>query len=47
MMNIVAWRDGDTLLSVVIPRAKHRPDCYFADDGSKLLVSQVLSTWPD
>ena len=39
MMNIVAWRDGDTLLSVVIPRAKHRPDCYFADDDSKLLVS--------
>ena len=28
MMNIVAWRKGDEFLSVVFPRAKHRPDCY-------------------
>ena len=28
MMNIVAWRKGDDYLSVVFPRAKHRPDCY-------------------
>ena len=28
MMNIVAWRKGDEYLSVVFPRAKHRPDCY-------------------
>ena len=28
MMNIIAWRSGDTLLSVVLPRRKHRPDCY-------------------
>ena len=28
MMNIVAWRNGDEYLSVVFPRAKHRPDCY-------------------
>ena len=39
MMNIVAWRDGDTYISVVIPRAKHRPDCYFAEGDDKLLVS--------
>ena len=38
-MNIVAWCDGDTLLAVVIPRAKHRPDCYFATDDSQVLVS--------
>lgn len=28
MMNIVAWRRGDSFLSVVFPRHKHRPDCY-------------------
>lgn len=39
MMNIVAWRDaGDTLI-VVIPREKHRPDCYYATDGSQRIVS--------
>ncbi len=28
MMNVIAWRQGDDLLSVVLPRRKHRPDCY-------------------
>ena len=28
MMNVIAWRAGDNLLSVVLPRRKHRPDCY-------------------
>ncbi len=28
MMNVIAWRQGDDLLSVVLPRKKHRPDCY-------------------
>ena len=28
MMNIIAWRQGDDLLSVVLPRRKHRPECY-------------------
>ena len=40
MMNIIAWRNGDEFLSVVFPRRKHRPDCYYADDDRlKLLVS--------
>ena len=39
MMNIVAWRQGDEYLSVVFPRRKHRPDCYYADDDSQRLVS--------
>ena len=39
MMNIVAWRDGDSYLSVVIPRRKHRPDCYSATDGTQMLIS--------
>ena len=28
MMNVIAWRQGDELLSVVLPRRKHRPACY-------------------
>ena len=39
MMNIVAWRDDNCYLVVVIPRSKHRPDCYFATDATKRLVS--------
>ena len=39
MMNIVAWRDGDDYQVVVIPRRKHRPNCYSAEDAKKRLVS--------
>ncbi|MBQ7421775.1 MAG: DUF4922 domain-containing protein [Prevotella sp.] len=39
MMNVVAWRHGDEFLSVVFPRRKHRPDCYFAEDDAQILVS--------
>ncbi len=28
MMNVIAWCAGDVLLSVVLPRKKHRPSCY-------------------
>ena len=36
MLNIVAWRKDNEYISVVIPREKHRPDCYFGknSDGS-------------
>ncbi|MDY3847769.1 MAG: DUF4922 domain-containing protein [Prevotella sp.] len=39
MMNIVAWRTADTYLSVVMPRAKHRPDCYDAEGDARYMVS--------
>lgn len=39
MLNVVAWRKGDEYISVVFPRKKHRPDCYFATDDSKMLIS--------
>jgi len=39
MMNIVAWRKGEDYISVVIPREKHRPDCYFAEGDGQVLVS--------
>ena len=39
MMNIVAWRKGDEYISIVIPREKHRPEAYFAEGDSQILVS--------
>ena len=45
MMNILAWKqqsttDGtDRIVSVIIPRSKHRPDCYFAEGEEQILVS--------
>lgn len=39
MMNIIAWRKGDEFISVVIPREKHRPDAYFAEDEAQMMVS--------
>lgn len=45
MMNIISWtsisRSDNTkrIVSVIIPRSKHRPDCYFAEGEEKVLVS--------
>lgn len=39
MMNVIAWRSGDTLLSVVLPRRKHRPDCYSAEGDAQYMIS--------
>ena len=39
MMNIVAWRDGDSFLSVVFPRRKHRPDCYYQQGVEQYVIS--------
>ena len=39
MMNIISWRTADTYLSVVLPRAKHRPDCYSLTGDDQLLIS--------
>ena len=45
MMNILAWNmksnsDGNKrIVTIVIPRSKHRPDCYYAEDDDKILVS--------
>lgn len=44
-LNLLAWRQAggpasaDSIVFVVFPRRKHRPDCYFAKDASQLLVS--------
>ena len=39
MMNIVAWRQSGVQFTVVFPRAKHRPDCYYSEGSEQLLVS--------
>ena len=39
MMNVVAWKDGDDFVCVVIPRRKHRPDCYSAEGNGQMLIS--------
>lgn len=39
MMNILAWRETGQLTTVVFPRRKHRPDCYFAEGDGQRLVS--------
>lgn len=36
MVNVLVWMDGARRLRiVVIPRKRHRPDCYFAEDEEK------------
>ena len=39
MMNIVSWRSDDEFLSVVFPRAKHRPDCYYQEGDAQFVIS--------
>lgn len=39
MMNIVSWRIENKFVSVVIPREKHRPDCYFSHGEEQVMVS--------
>lgn len=38
-MNIVAWRDGCDYVTVVSPRGKHRPSCYFASEDERMVIS--------
>ena len=38
-MNIVSWRQNDDYMTVVIPRRKHRPDCYEAEEGQRMVIS--------
>ena len=39
MMNIVSWRRDDEYLSVIFPRGKHRPDCYYAQGNDQFVIS--------
>ena len=39
MMNVISWLQDKSHVTVVIPRAKHRPDCYTAEGDAQYLVS--------
>jgi hypothetical protein len=41
MMNVLAWYEEEegTYISLILPRCKHRPDCYWAEGVEKCLVS--------
>ncbi|MCQ2075548.1 MAG: DUF4922 domain-containing protein [Bacteroidaceae bacterium] len=39
MMNILTWKSGEDYVCVVIPRRKHRPDCYCAEGVNQYMIS--------
>lgn len=45
MMNIMSWVQSSSfdnsqrIVSIVIPRSKHRPDCYYKGESDQMLVS--------
>ena len=44
-VNVIAWRQHDevsreeNLVTVVFPRRKHRPECYFAEGNEQMVIS--------
>ena len=38
-MNIVSWRTEKEFITIVIPREKHRPECYYAKDSLQRMIS--------
>ena len=39
MLNIISWRHDTDYYSVVFPRKKHRPDCYYAEGCNQYIIS--------
>ena len=39
MMNVIMWHSGDVTMSVVLPRRKHRPECYTAKGDAQYIIS--------
>lgn len=39
MMNLLAWFENEKWIVVVLPRKKHRPDCFFAEGENQLTIS--------
>lgn len=39
MLNLLAWREGAQWITMLFPRAKHRPSCYEAPGEANLLYS--------
>ncbi len=38
-INVFCWMSGQEYITVVIPRTKHRPECYFAPEPEKIRIS--------
>ena len=44
-LNLVSWRQGgssawpDEIVTLLFPRSKHRPDCYYAQGESQMMIS--------
>ena len=38
-LNLLGWKEGQKNILVIIPRGKHRPDCYFAEGASQRMIS--------
>lgn len=39
MLNIVAWIEDGKQITIIFPRGKHRPDCYYREGSAQHLVS--------
>ena len=39
MLNIVSWRHEADFYSVIFPRQKHRPDCYYKEGDEQFIIS--------
>ena len=39
MLNIISWRHDADYYSVVFPRKKHRPDCYYKEGDEQFIIS--------
>ena len=39
MMNVIMWHSGDVTMSFVLPRRKHRPECYTAQGDAQYIIS--------
>ncbi len=38
-MNVLSFNREGQVITAIIPRSKHRPDCYYADEMGKIMVS--------
>ena len=38
-MNVLTWKEDVEFVSIVIPRTKHRPDCYEAEGEMQMMIS--------
>lgn len=39
MLNVLVWKENEKYITVIIPREKHRPSCFFADGLGKFLIT--------